>query len=157
MKTCFRCHKSKPLSDFYAHSMMKDGHLNKCKSCAKNDSEERRAVKMKDPLWELAERERHRKKQQAYREQGRACELTGKAKTEVNQRYIRKFPSKQKARILAQRLPKNPCEICGNPKSQKHHEDYSKPLDVRWLCAKHHAARHVELRKELLLNPLLRL
>jgi hypothetical protein len=31
-----------------------------------------------------------------------------------------------------------PCEICGE-KAQAHHDDYSKPLDVRFLCRTHHA------------------
>lgn len=37
---------------------------------------------------------------------------------------------------------RKPCEICKNPKSHGHHEDYSKPLEVRWLCHKHHQLLH---------------
>ena len=37
------------------------------------------------------------------------------------------------------------CSRCGNPKAEAHHEDYSRPLDVVWLCRKCHAMRHAEL------------
>lgn len=36
-KTCFKCNVEKPISEFYVHKMMGDGHLGKCKECAKND------------------------------------------------------------------------------------------------------------------------
>jgi hypothetical protein len=35
------------------------------------------------------------------------------------------------------------CEIAGcRERPEAHHDDYSKPLDVRWLCRQHHAAVH---------------
>lgn len=34
------------------------------------------------------------------------------------------------------------CEVCGDANAQAHHDDYSKPLEVRWLCQKHHAEWH---------------
>jgi hypothetical protein len=39
-------------------------------------------------------------------------------------------------------VEKKPCEKCGDPKSEAHHDDYLKPLDVTWLCKEHHTARH---------------
>jgi hypothetical protein len=61
-----------------------------------------------------------------------------------------KSRSKQKVRarailrdwIYRGALKRKPCEVCGNTKSHGHHEDYSKPLEVRWLCQKHHEAIH---------------
>jgi hypothetical protein len=44
--------------------------------------------------------------------------------------------------IKSGKLTRLPCEICGNPEVHGHHEDYSKPLDVRWLCPKHHYEHH---------------
>lgn len=43
------------------------------------------------------------------------------------------------AAIRAGKITRLPCEVCGSPKTDGHHEDYSKPLSVRWLCRKHHA------------------
>ncbi|KKL14377.1 hypothetical protein LCGC14_2516270 [marine sediment metagenome] len=38
------------------------------------------------------------------------------------------------------------CEICGTIKPlDKHHEDYSKPFEIRWFCRKCHKNRHVLL------------
>jgi hypothetical protein len=36
-----------------------------------------------------------------------------------------------------------PCEVCSTDEDvQAHHDDYEKPLEVRWLCRKHHREHH---------------
>lgn len=44
--------------------------------------------------------------------------------------------------ILACRIVRQPCEVCGALKVHAHHDDYSKPLDVRWLCPPCHRSHH---------------
>lgn len=44
-------------------------------------------------------------------------------------------------------LTKSPCQVCGEEKTQAHHDDYKKPLDVRWLCIKHHNEWHMKKGK----------
>ena len=38
-------------------------------------------------------------------------------------------------------ITKQPCRECGSY-AEAHHPDYSKPLDVIWLCRKHHMELH---------------
>lgn len=57
-KRCFKCGRILPLSDFYTHSSMADGHLNKCKDCTKQDSLNRYNIKRLDPQWVKSERKR---------------------------------------------------------------------------------------------------
>lgn len=45
------------------------------------------------------------------------------------------------------KIKKEPCQVCGDNNSQMHHEDYSKPLEVIWLCRKHHLELH-SIKKE---------
>lgn len=40
------------------------------------------------------------------------------------------------------KLERKPCEVCGEPETERHHDDYTKPLKVHWLCRYHHLARH---------------
>lgn len=44
------------------------------------------------------------------------------------------------------KLERGPCEVCGDPQSEMHHDDYSKPLEVRWLCRPCHIAHHEKER-----------
>ena len=58
--------------------------------------------------------------------------------------YKETFPERVKARAIVytslrkKRILRQPCEVCGNIKSEAHHEDYSRPLFIRWLCRMHH-------------------
>lgn len=66
--------------------------------------------------------------------------------------YQRNYHKINKKKVLARQavsdaikkgsMVRFPCCVCGNPKSEGHHEDYAKPLDVTWLCRKHHAEHH---------------
>ena len=49
-------------------------------------------------------------------------------------------------RLIRQGLvKKSNCEICGSDKNvEAHHDDYSRPLDVRWLCRVHHEHHHTK-------------
>lgn len=44
--------------------------------------------------------------------------------------------------LLTGRLTKGPCNDCGSTATEAHHEDYSKPLDVVWLCRDCHHSKH---------------
>jgi len=40
---------------------------------------------------------------------------------------------------------KRPCQMCGKRKVEAHHEDYSKPLEIMWLCREHHRQRDIAI------------
>jgi hypothetical protein len=128
-KRCFKCTRVLPIEDFYVHSQMADGRLGKCKECAKGDVHQNYIAKR--PLKSIYERERNQRPER-------------KAATRRYQIARRqRSPEKYKAHMAVNnavrdgRLIRQPCRVCGG-KAQGHHEDYSKPLEVEWLCFKHH-------------------
>lgn len=66
----------------------------------------------------------------------------------INYKYRINNPEKYNARkivfvnVRSGKLKKENCKICGNKKSEAHHKDYSKPLDIIWLCKEHHTEEH---------------
>ena len=138
-KQCFKCKAIKLLTEFYKHSQMLDGHLNKCKACTKKDSNEHRKSNIE--------------KIRAYdRERGKLSYRIAQ-RTEVNRAWRQEDKRRQKAHnavryaMIKGTLIKNSCERCGNEKSLAHHDDYDKPLDVMWLCQPCHKERHKELKE----------
>ena len=139
MKTCFKCNTVKPLSEFYKHPRMADGHVNKCKECNRNDV--------------TANRNKNIEKVREYdRARGKEPERI-KASREI----IRAWRNEDSRRVLAHTsvarairngsLVRQPCVRCGEAKSLAHHEDYDKPLEVVWLCQPCHKQRHKEMKK----------
>ena len=67
---------------------------------------------------------------------------------EVQDKYRLKYKVRRIAQAHIQnalktgKIKKKPCKYCGNPKSEAHHQDYSKTLEVLWLCRKHHRRMH---------------
>ena len=77
-----------------------------------------------------------------------ASRLVGVEELDVRLRPGRRRTPHDLAREAARRavrsgkLQRRPCQVCGDARSQAHHEDYSKPLDVLWLCSRHHIELH---------------
>ena len=138
---CQKCETEKDSSHFYPLQK------SECKGCTK--ARVRRNYRKNTTHFKEYEKKRstlpHRVKARldyANKEQGR---LRG---NEAKKEYIRRNPEKRKAQVISGnairsgKLIRQPCVFCGETKVQGHHEDYSKPLDVLWLCTKHHAAVH---------------
>jgi hypothetical protein len=133
MKTCFKCKRIQPLSEFYRHSAMSDGHLNKCKDCTKRD------VRMHRRRSE-AVRTYDRKRAKLPHRQALARESLKRWRAGNPEAY--KAQCKLNNAVRDGKIARLPCEVCGETKVHGHHRDYSKPLEVLWLCARHHHAAH---------------
>jgi hypothetical protein len=125
-KTCNRCNQAKPIEEFARNKGMADGRLNQCTAC-------RYRYKYK-----AGQTKRKRTSEQLRRDRNK---------------YRAKYPEKRKAAnavawaIFTGKLKRQSCEVCGKPHAQAHHDDYTKLLEVRWLCANHHTKWHAELAR----------
>lgn len=81
------------------------------------------AANMRDPVRAEQERARRRRWAREHKDQVNAMMRINK--------YI-------KSGLVSRK----PCEICGETKSHAHHDDYTRPLNVRWLCPVHHKEWH---------------
>jgi hypothetical protein len=131
-KRCFKCGETKPTDDFYRHPMMGDGRLGKCKVCTRRDVQEN-----------------YRRHHALYRAYDKARYPARRAELAAGVRHRQKQnPAKARAvatyknAVAKGRLQRQPCAVCGSKVVDGHHPDYAKPLEVLWLCRRHHMEQH---------------
>lgn len=128
VKICSECYETKLSTDFYKSAINKDGLCGQCKICHNKKVNQSRKNKKLLSFKQIAPHKKfwlqeNKLKTKAHREVGYAIQ-TGK-------------------------LVRQPCERCGTTEHVvAHHEDYSKSLDVVWLCKHHHKERHMEIDRE---------
>lgn len=135
-KQCSRCRQTLPVSSFARNRARPDGYGSYCKECQ-------------------AEYRNSRVKQ--CREYRRRWELRNPRKCTARQmRYAQRYPEKIKAKnllgsaLVCNRMQRLPCRDCSTTERvEAHHPDYTKPLDVIWLCPTHHRAEHVKCKEAL--------
>lgn len=162
LKRCSMCHEEKPTSSFSADKSRADGLNNKCRQCKaaiRRKSKDRIREYNKQYLAANPEKRKlWRKKSAPARRKTAAYKLrkarykrspAGKATAaRAIKKHVMLHPDRDKARRLAKlaiktgKLKRLPCEVCGAEKSEAHHPDYSKPLEVRFLCRFHHLVAH---------------
>lgn len=150
-KPCIACHLALPIAEFYIHPKMADGHLNKCKTCCKVAAKKLR----EDKLNEVRERDRNRyrrdyEKRRTYASAYQRTDKGKKAAAASRRRYADRNPERRAARIAlgnavrdGRIIKPGACQECGAPgRIHGHHDDYSRPLAVRWLCVPCHTLAH---------------
>ncbi len=132
MKFCNSCETEKTEDKFGKRDASKDGLSAKCKTCQKVYDKAR----ANDPHREEARRI------YAQTDEGRIA--GNKAKAE----YRKRNPNKSRAHgkvgyaIRSGKLFREPCESCNKEPTHAHHDDYAKPLNIRWLCDTCHNQWH---------------
>jgi hypothetical protein len=133
MKACFKCGEEKPLSEYYKHKQMSDGHLNKCKSCTKKDVYSLYNSNKNDKNYIIKERKRGRDK---YR---RLYTGKGKANKDSFLRYKNKYPEKYRASIKCRSIKED-----YDSSFELHHWSYNEEhhLDIIPIIKKEHMKAH---------------
>jgi hypothetical protein len=128
-----------------------------CRECLSKRSKERREIflltrEQKDKINERLRIRRAENAKQALDPNQEHVRLQYKLGSMLNHDAILKHRVRALTRTYIARgvLIKQPCEVCGTEeKIEAHHDDYMKPLDVRWLCRFHHREHHrTDVQKE---------
>ena len=163
MQVCKVCKIEKPFDDFYKHKNMLSGYLTTCKKCKNkrtrdnwnNLSKEkkleisRNRTPNKEAKLKYSRSEKAKNKQKNYINTEKGKEVRKKACLN----WIEKNKKKRQAHnaisiaLRNKTISKLPCFVCGNSEVEAHHPNYDAPLDVIWLCTKHHAQLHLEARR----------
>lgn len=151
MSTCKTCGEIKSVSAFYRSS------LSRCKECTKKAATEYRWNNIEyvrefdrqrglTPERKAVVKAQYRKRTST--KAGRAREIALKREWVERNRHKRNVHIVVGNAIKRGLIVPERCFRCGAEKAQAHHEDYSKPFEITWLCEPCHGARHRELNEK---------
>ena len=143
--TCTKCNIARSVNEFHKDSSAPKGICKQCKFCRASyrDAHRAEAVTLGREYY-FNNKDKVKSRVKRYNKTDRGIKVRAKA----HKNWVRKNPKKNKVRYLVFKaigeevIKRIPCEVCGNSKVQAHHCDYDKPLDVIWLCDKHHKEWH---------------
>jgi len=127
-RTCSRCRRDLPISYFTRNGGRKSGYNGWCRDCMrlwKRKNPEK--VNRKYPL-SPEQREKNRRAAAVYRAE--------------NREKIRAHQAVKSAITAGLLIPPASCPACHGARPEAHHEDYSRPLEVWWLCSRCHKRLH---------------
>ena len=136
-KICPGCKKAKPLTKeyYYRNRSMKDGFMRLCKDCHNVYCDD---YKNRNPhIHRMVDKNYSQNNRVKINEKMRRL----RTKWKIERPETISARSKTSTAIKNGSLIREGCLVCGE-KSQAHHEDYFKPLDIVWLCRHHHKLRH---------------
>lgn len=147
---CKQCNTAKDASDFYA------GNKSRCKECIKSGVRANRAANLEHyrAFDKARASQPHRV---AARKAYQQTEAFSRSHNAAAKRWAAKHPERRRANYLLDNAVRDgrvtPWPVCAVPECyrqpQGHHPDYSRPLDVVWLCEVHHKAVHTMERREV--------
>jgi len=151
LRVCRVCCVEKPLAAYSRLSTNPEGRQTTCKTCAADYQRFRRAafrerVKKIEIMSLLRNLDKRRASVRRY-----ATSDAGRQNAILRTKARRKkYPERVNAMNAVARalrrgiLTKGPCEVCATTtRIEAHHPDYTKPLDVMWLCRIHHREQHL--------------
>lgn len=146
MKTCKRCEKSLPLESFHKHSGFKDGRRTTCKDCANAEMRKYYAANRESHLetcrnWQKNNQDKVALYQKRHRRRKSKSDNLYKANHPVRVRAQKKL---NYAVFKGEVKREESCQVCGcsDKKTEAHHYDYDKPLQVIWVCTSCHGWIH---------------
>lgn len=148
-KRCSKCGDVKSLAEFGKNIRSKNGLACQCKQCDRDYYHaNRNTVRDAQAKYHADHREELKKKKRKHYRANRE-EILSVAKQKYAANKVA-FTARNAAgyAIRAGKLIQGACENCGSTKYiNAHHDDYSKPLEVRWLCRSCHKRFHGDLRR----------
>lgn len=119
-----------------------------CKAGKDRDSRERRKAAGISVSGKAMPRKYHQTYQKIYKTRPEVKERKRKEahirRQDPTERVKQSARRSVRNEIEAGRMIRMPCEVCGHFPTDGHHDDYSRPLSVRWLCRLHHREHHAK-------------